>query len=189
MKRKIYFKTSAFSLIVQAIIVIFLLLDIFLAVFFTFGVLTFNFKFDFEKQVATVFVVIFYAGIIPLTYLELTFLLGNIVLGKNKIYTHGDFKIGHKTQYPVEMEYEDIKRVTYISLRRDSRGGYKRSLKPLPYILVEGRNGRQVLFSLRLMSVKTVDHLLTALSNQSSGIAINVNQLVKEFKNYKKIYK
>ena len=167
MKRKIYFKTSAFSLIIQAIIVIFLLLDIFLAVFFTFGVLTFNFKFDFEKQVATV----------------------TFVLGKDRIYTHGDFKIGHKTQYPVEMKYEDIKRVTYISLRRDSRGGYKRSLKPLPYILVEGRNGRQVLFSLRLMSVKTVDHLLTALSNQSSGIAINVNQLVKEFRNYNKIYK
>ena len=189
MKRKIYFKTSAFSLIVQAIIVIFLLLDIFLAVFFTFGVLTFNFKFDFEKQVATVFVVIFYAGIIPLTYLELTFLLGNIVLGKNKIYTHGDFKIGHKTQYPVEMKYEDIKRVSILALRRNSRGGYKKSLKPLPYMLLESKNGRQVLFLLRFMSVRTVNHLLDELSNRCSGPAINVNQLVKEFRNYNKIYK
>lgn len=190
MKRKIYFKTSAFSLIIQAIIVIFLLLDIFLAIFFTFGVLTFNFKFDFEKQVATVFVVIFYISIIPLTYLELTFLLGNIILGKNKIYTHGDFKLGvFKTQHHAEMKYDDIKKVAVMALRRDSRGKYKQTLKPLPYILVESKNGRQVLFSLRYMSVKTVKKLLDELSNRCSGPAINVHQLVKEFRNYNKIYK
>ena len=189
MKRKIYFKTSTLSLILQAIIITALLVDIFLAVFLNIAYINANFRSDSERQFAIIFSVIFYVGITPLIYLELTFLLGNIVLSKEKIYTHGDFKIGHKTQYPVEMKYEDIRRVTYISLRRDSRGGYKRSLKPLPYILIEGRNGRQVLFSLRLMSVKTVDHLLTALSNHSSGIAINVNQLVKEFKNYSKIYK
>ena len=190
MKRKIYFKTSAFSLIIQAIIVVFLLLDIFLAIFFTFGVLTFNFKFDFEKQVATVFVVIFYAGIIPLTYLELTFLLGNIFFGKDKIYTRGDFKLPIcKTQFYSEMKYEDIKRVSILALRRNSRGGYKKSLKPLPYMLLESKNGRQVLFLLRFMSVRTVNHLLDELSNRCSGPAINVNQLVKEFKNYNKIYK
>ena len=189
MKKKIYFKTATISLVLQGIIITGLLIDIFLAVFFNVSYLTANFRSDSERQFALFLSVVFYIGIMPLIYLELTFLLSNIVLGKDKIYTHGDFKIGHKTQYPVEMKYDDIRRVTYISLRRDSRGGYKQSLKPLPYILVEGRNGRQVLFSLRLMSVKTADHLLTALSNQSSGIAINVNQLVKEFKNYNKVYK
>ena len=189
MKRKIYFKTATLSLILQGIIITGLLIDIFLAVFFNVSYLTANFRSESERQFALICSIIFYIGITPLIFLELTFLLGNIILGKDRIYTHGDFKIGHKTQFPVEMKYDDIRRVTYISLRRDSRGGYKQSLKPLPYILIEGRNGRQVLFSLRLMSVKTVDHLLTALSNQSSGIAINVNQMVKEYKNYNETYR
>ena len=190
MRRKCYFKTSKSSLIAQAIIVTSLLLDIFLSVLFTFGALTFNFKYDFEKQVATVFVVIFYIGIIPLTYLELTFLLGNIYLGKNKIFTRGDFKLGIcKTQYHSEMKYEEIKKVAVLALRRDSRGKYKQTSKPLPYMFLESKNGRQVLFSLRFMSVRTVNHLLDELSNRCSGPAINVNQLVKEFKNYNKIYK
>ena len=189
MKRKIYFKTSTSSLIIQAILVTSLLLDIFLAVFFNISYLTTNFRSDSERQFAIILSVIFYVGILPLLYFELTFLLGNIILGKEKIYTHGDFKIGSRTQFHTEMKYEDIKKVTVMALRRDSRGKYKQALKPLPYILVESKNGRQVLFSLRYMSVKMVKRLLDELSNRCSGPAINVHQLVKEFRNYNKIYK
>ena len=189
MKRKIYFKTSTSSLIIQAILVTSLLLDIFLAVFFNASYLTTNFRSDSERQFAIILSVIFYVGILPLLYFELTFLLGNIILGKEKIYTHGDFKIGPRTQFHTEMKYEDIRKVSVMALRRDSRGKYKQALKPLPYILVESKNGRQVLFSLRYMSVKTVKRLLDELSNRCSGPAINVHQLVKEFRNYNKIYK
>jgi hypothetical protein len=87
------------------------------------------------------------------------------------------------------MKYEDIRKVSVMALRRDSRGKYKQALKPLPYILVESKNGRQVLFSLRYMSPKTFNRLLDELSNRCSGPAINVHQLVKEFRNYNKIYK
>ena len=189
MKRKIYFKTSTSSLIIQAILVTSLLLDIFLAVFFNISYLATNFRSDSERQFAIILSVIFYVGILPLLYFELTFLLGNIILGKEKIYTHGDFKIGPRTQFHTEMKYEDIKKVTVMALRRDSRGKYKQALKPLPYILVESKNGRQVLFSLRYMSVKMVRRLLDELSNRCSGPAINVHQLVKEFRNYNKIYR
>lgn len=190
MKKRIYFKTSASSLIIQAILVTSLLLDIFLAVFFNISYLTTNFRSDSERQFAIILSVIFYVGILPLLYFELTFLLGNIILGKEKIYTHGDFKLGvFKTQHHAEMKYDDIKKVAVLALRRDSRGKYKQALKPLPYILVESKNGRQVLFSLRYMSVKMVKRLLDELSNRCSGPAINVHQLVKEFKNYNKIYK
>lgn len=189
MKRKIYFKTSTSSLIIQAILVISLLLDIFLAVFFNVSYLTTNFRSDSERQFAIILSIIFYIGILPLLYFELTFLLGNIILGKEKIYTHGDFKIGPRTQFHTEMKYEDIRKVSVMALRRDSRGKYKQALKPLPYILVESKNGRQVLFSLRYMSVKMVKRLLDELSNRCSGPAINVHQLVKEFRNYNKIYK
>ena len=189
MKRKIYFKTSAFSLIIQAILITSLLLDIFLAVFFNISYLTTNFRSDSERQFAIILSIIFYVGILPLLYFELTFLLGNIILGKEKIYTHGDFKIGPRTQFHTEMKYDDIKKVSVMALRRDSRGKYKQALKPLPYILVESKNGRQVLFSLRYMSVKMVKRLLDELSNRCSGPAINVHQLVKEFRNYNKIYR
>ena len=189
MKRKVYFKTSTSSLIIQAILITFLLLDIFLAVFFNISYLTTDFRSDSERQFAIAFSIIFYVGILPLLYLELTFLLGNIILGKEKIYTHGDFKIGPRIQFHAEMKYEDIKKVAVMALRRDSRGKYKQTSKPLPYILVESKNGRQVLFSLRYMSVKTVKKLLDELSNRCSGPAINVHQLVKEFRNYNKIYK
>ena len=189
MKRKVYFKTSIFSLIIQAILITFLSLDIFLAVFFNISYITTDFRSDSERQFAIVFSIIFYVGILPLLYLELTFLLGNIILGKEKIYTHGDFKIGPRIQFHTEMKYEDIKKVAVMALRRDSRGKYKQTSKPLPYILVESKNGRQVLFSLRYMSVKTVKKLLDELSNRCSGPAINVHQLVKEFRNYNKIYK
>ena len=190
MKRKIYFKTSAFSLIIQAIIITALLVDIFLAVFLNIAYINANFRSDSERQFAIIFSIIFYVGIVPLIYLELTFLLGNIFFGKDKIYTRGDFKLPIcKTQFYSEMKYDEIKKVAVLALRRDSRGKYKESYKPLPYLLIESKNGRQVLFVLRLMSVRTVNRMLNELSNRCVGPAINVNQLVKEFKNYNKIYK
>ena len=189
MKKKHYFRTSKSSLICQALIITALLITIFLAVFFNVSYFTLSFRTEFESHVAIVFAVIFYIGIVPLAYLEATFLFNNIVLGKDKMYTRGDLKIGKsKTQYRLEIEYKDIRRVAIMSLRRDSRGLYKEVLKPLPFMVVEKNNGGKVLFSLRFMSVKTLDHLLTELSSRCSGPTINVNQLVKEFENYYKIY-
>ena len=189
MKKKRYFRTSKSSLVCQALIITELLITIFLAVFLNVSYFTLSFRTRFESHVAIVFAVIFYIGILPLAYLEATFIFNNIVLGKTKIYTLGDLKLGNaKTQYKAEMEYKDIRRVAIMPLRRDSRGVYKEVLNPLPFMVIEKNNGRKVLFSLRFMSVKTLDHLLTELSSRCSGPTINVNQLVKEFENYYKIY-
>ena len=189
MKKKRYFRTSKSSLVCQALIITALLITIFLAVFLNVSYFTLSFRTRFESHVAIVFAVIFYIGILPLAYLEATFIFNNIVLGKTKIYTLGDLKLGNaKTQYKAEMEYKDIRRVAIMPLRRDSRGVYKEVLNPLPFMVIEKNNGRKVLFSLRFMSVKTLDHLLTELSSRCSGPTINVNQLVKEFENYYKIY-
>ena len=189
MKKKRYFRTSKSSLMCQALIITALLITIFLAVFLNVSYFTLSFRTRFESHVAIVFAVIFYIGILPLAYLEAMFLFNNIVLGKDKMYTRGDLKLGKsKIQYRVEIEYKDIRRVAVMPLRRDSRGVYKEVLNPLPFMVIEKNNGRKVLFSLRFMSVKTLDHLLTELSSRCSGPTINVNQLVKEFENYYKIY-
>jgi len=189
MKKKRYFRTSKSSLVCQALIIAALLITIFLAVFLNISYFTLSFRTRFESHVAIVFAVIFYIGILPLAYLEAMFLFNNIVLGKDKMYTRGDLKLGKsKIQYRVEIEYKDIRRVAVMPLRRDSRGVYKEVLNPLPFMVIEKNNGRKVLFSLRFMSVKTLDHLLTELSLRCSGPTINVNQLVKEFENYYKIY-
>ena len=189
MKTKRYFRTSKSSLVLQSLIVTALLITIFLAVFLNVSYFTLSFRTRFESHVAIVFAVIFYIGILPLAYLEAMFLFNNIVLGKDKMYTHGDLKLGKsKIQYRVEIEYKDVRRVAVMPLRRDSRGVYKEVLNPLPFMVIEKNNGRKVLFSLRFMSVKTLDHLLTELSSRCSGPTINVNQLVKEFENYYKIY-
>ena len=189
MKTKRYFRTSKTSLVCQALIITALLITIFLAVFLNVSYFTLSFRTIFESHVAIVFAVIFYIGILPLAYLEAMFLFNNIVLGKDKMYTRGDLKLGKsKIQYRVEIEYKDVRRVAVMPLRRDSRGVYKEVLNPLPFMVIEKNNGRKVLFSLRFMSVKTLDHLLTELSSRCSGPTINVNQLVKEFENYYKIY-
>lgn len=189
MKKKRYFRTSKSSLMCQALIITALLITIFLAVFLNVSYFTLSFRTRFESHVAIVFAVVFYIGILPLAYLEAMFLFNNIVLGKDKMYTRGDLKLGKsKIQYRVEIEYKDIRRVAVMPLRRDSRGVYKEVLNPLPFMVIEKNNGRKVLFSLRFMSVKTLDHLLTELSSRCSGPTINVNQLVKEFENYYKIY-
>ena len=189
MKTKRYFRTSKSSLVLQSLIVTALLITIFLAVFLNVSYFTLSFRTRFESHVAIVFAVIFYIGILPLAYLEAMFLFNNIVLGKDKMYTRGDLKLGKsKIQYRVEIEYKDVRRVAIMPLRRDSRGVYKEVLNPLPFMVIEKNNGRKVLFSLRFMSVKTLDHLLTELSSRCSGPTINVNQLVKEFENYYKIY-
>ena len=189
MKTKRYFRTSKSSLVLQSLIVTALLITIFLAVFLNVSYFTLSFRTRFESHVAIAFAVIFYIGILPLAYLEAMFLFNNIVLGKDKMYTRGDLRIGKsKIQYRVEIEYKDIRRVAIMPLRRDSRGVYKEVLNPLPFMVIEKNNGRKVLFSLRFMSVKTLDHLLTELSSRCSGPTINVNQLVKEFENYYKIY-
>ena len=189
MKTKRYFRTSKSSLVLQSLIVTALLITIFLAVFLNVSYFTLSFRTRFESHVAIVFAVIFYIGILPLAYLEAMFLFNNIVLGKDKMYTRGDLKLGKsKIQYRVEIEYKDVRRVAVMPLRRDSRGVYKDVLNPLPFMVIEKNNGRKVLFSLRFMSVKTLDHLLTELSSRCSGPTINVNQLVKEFENYYKIY-
>ena len=189
MKKKRYFRTSKSSLVLQSLIVTALLITIFLAVFFNVSYFTLSFRTRFESHVAIVFAVIFYIGILPLAYLEAMFLFNNIVLGKDKMYTRGDLKLGKsKIQYRAEIEYKDVRRVAVMPLRRDSRGVYKEVLNPLPCMVIEKNNGRKVLFSLRFMSVKTLDRLLTELSSRCSGPTINVNQLVKEFENYYKIY-
>ena len=189
MKKKRYFRTSKSSLVLQSLILAALLITIFLAVFLNVSYFTLSFRTRFESHVAIVFAVIFYIGILPLAYLEAMFLFNNIVLGKDKMYTRGDLKLGKsKIQYRVEIEYKDVRRVAIMPLRRDSRGVYKEVLNPLPFMVIEKNNGRKVLFSLRFMSVKTLDHLLTELSSRCSGPTINVNQLVKEFENYYKIY-
>ena len=189
MKKKRYFRTSKSSLVLQSLIVTALLITIFLAVFLNVSYFTLAFRTRFESHVAIVLAVIFYIGILPLAYLEAMFLFNNIVLGKDKMYTRGDLKLGKsKIQYRVEIEYKDVRRVAIMPLRRDSRGVYKEVLNPLPFMVIEKNNGRKVLFSLRFMSVKTLDHLLTELSLRCSGPTINVNQLVKEFENYYKIY-
>ena len=189
MKKKRYFRTSKSSLVLQSLIVTALLITIFLAVFLNISYFTLSFRTRFESHVAIVFAVIFYIGILPLAYLEAMFLFNNIVLGKDKMYTRGDLRFGKgKTQYRTEIEYKDIRRVAVMPLRRDSRGVYKEVLNPLPFMVIEKNNGRKVLFSLRFMSVKTFDRLLTVLSSRCSGPTINVNQLVKEFENYYKIY-
>ena len=189
MKKKRYFRTSKSSIVLQSLIVTALLITIFLAVFLNVCYFTLSFRTRFESHVAIVFAVIFYIGIVPLAYLEAMFLFNNIVLGKDKMYTRGDLKLGKsKIQYRVEIEYKDVRRVAIMPLRRDSRGVYKEVLNPLPFMVIEKNNGRKVLFSLRFMSVKTLDHLLTELSSRCSGPTINVNQLVKEFENYYKIY-
>ena len=189
MKKKRYFRTSKSSLVLQSLIVTALLITIFLAVFLNVSYFTLSFRTRFESHVAIVFAVIFYIGILPLAYLEAMFLFNNIVLGKDKMYTRGDLKLGKsKIQYRVEIEYKDVRRVAIMPLRRDSRGVYKEVLNPLPFMVIEKNNGRKVLFSLRFMSVKALDHLLTELSSRCSGPTINVNQLVKEFENYYKIY-
>ena len=189
MSKKRYFRTSLSSLIFQVLIIVALLSATFLAVLLTHSAINLSFKEEFERQLTVIFAVIFYLCIIPLIYLELTFLIGNIILGKDKIYTHGDIKLGkYKTQYYSEVKYEEIRRIEVIALRRDSRGKFKETFKPLPFMLIESKNGRQVLFSLKLMSTKALNHLLEELSNRCSGPAINVNQLEKEFKNYYKLY-
>ena len=189
MKKKHYFRTSKSSLVLQSLIVTALLITIFLAVFLNVSYFTLSFRTRFESHVAIVFAVIFYIGILPLAYLEAMFLFNNIVLGKDKMYTCGDLKlVKSKIQYRVEIEYKDVRRVAIMPLRRDSRGVYKEVLNPLPFMVIEKNNGRKVLFSLRFISVKTLDHLLTELSSRCSGPTINVNQLVKEFENYYKIY-
>ena len=190
MKKKRYFRTSKSSLVLQSLIVTALLITIFLAIFLNISYFKLSFRTRFESHVAIVFAVIFYIGILPLAYLEAMFLFNNIVLGKDKMYTRGDLRIGKsKIQYRTEIEYKDVRRVAIMPLRRDSRGVYKEVLNPLPFMVIEKNNGRKVLFSLRFMSVKTLDHLLTELSSRCSGPTINVNQLVKEFGNYFKIYK
>jgi hypothetical protein len=189
MKKKRYFRTSKSSLALQSLIVTALLITIFLAVFLNVSYFTLSFRTRFESHVAIVFAVIFYIGILPLAYLEAMFLFNNIVLGKDKMYTRGDLKLGKsKIQYHVAIEYKDVRRVAIMPLRRDSRGVYKEVLNPLPFMVIEKNNGRKVLFSLRFMSVKTFDRLLTELSSRCSGPTINVNQIVKEFENYYKIY-
>ena len=189
MKKKRYFRTSKSSLVLQSLILTALLITIFLAVFLNVSYFTLSFRTRFESHVAIVFAVIFYIGILPLAYLEAMFLFNNIVLGKDKMYTRGDLKLGKsKLQYRVGIEYKDVRRVAVMPLRRDSRGVYKEVLNPLPFMVIEKNNGRKVLFSLRFMSVETLDHLLTELSSRCSGPTINVNQLVKEFENYYKIY-
>ena len=189
MKKKRYFRTSKSSLVLQSLIVTALLITIFLAVFLNISYFTLSFRTRFESHVAIVFAVIFYIGILPLAYLEAMFLFNNIVLGKDKMYTRGDLRFGKgKTQYRTEIEYKDIRRVAVMPLRRDSRGVYKEVLNPLPFMVIEKNNGRKVLFSLRFMSPKTFNRLLDELSLRCSGPTINVNQLVKEFENYYKIY-
>ena len=166
MKKKRYFRTSKSSLVLQSLIVTALLISIFLAVFLNVSYFTLSFRTRFESHVAIVFAVIFYIGILPLAYLEAMFLFNNIVLGKDKMYTRGDLKLGKsKIQYRVEIEYKDIRRVAIMPLRRDSRGVYKEVLNPLPFMVIEKNNGRKVLFSLRFMSGKTLAHLLTELSS------------------------
>lgn len=95
---KRYFRNSFGSLIFQAIIICGLLLDIYASILCT-VILSVN-EINSDTDVLIFAIFVFYLGIPMLIYTELTFLIGNIILNNQSIYTKGDIKYGRdKIQY------------------------------------------------------------------------------------------
>lgn len=143
---KRYFRNSFESLILQIITICGLLLDIYASILCTVILSVNGINSDTDVLIFAIFV--FYLGIPMLIYTELTFLIGNIILNNQSIYTKGDIKYGRdKIQYQALINYTDIVNIEIVPLRLNSKGKYIYLSRPLPYLVLTNKKGKKfVLF-------------------------------------------
>lgn len=180
---KRYFRNSFGSLIFQAIIICGLLLDIYASILCTVILSVNGINSDTDVLIFAIFV--FYLGIPMLIYTELTFLIGNIILNNQSIYTKGDIKYGRdKIQYQALINYTDIVNIEIVPLRLNSKGKYIYLSRPIPYLVLTNEKGKKSRFGLYLMSKKMVNCLLNDLlekCKENNAIQFDVDKLMKDF--------
>lgn len=180
---KRYFRNSFGSLIFQAIIICGLLLDIYASILCTVILSINGINSDTDVLIFAIFV--FYLGIPMLIYIELTFLIGNIILNNQSIYTKGDIKYGRdKIQYQALINYTDIVNIEIVPLRLNSKGKYIYLSRPLPYLVLTNKKGKKIRFVLCFMSKKMVNCLLNDLlekCKENNTIQFDVDKLMKVF--------
>ena len=137
--------------------------------------------------VISVVIYVFVALSCPvLAYLLSTFWTGSIRLDDKRIRNRGDNRLPReKIQYPASVDYEDIVKIEIAPLRRNSKNGYLRLARPIPYLRIKRQNGETALFALHFMSRGTVRRLLADLQSRLAplehGASINVSQLLDDF--------
>lgn len=143
---KRYFRASFGSLILQTITICGLLLDIYASILCTIILVANGINNDNDVLILAIFV--FYLGIPMFIYMELTFLIGDIILNNQSIYTKGDIKYGRdKIQYQALIDYADIVNIEIVPLRLNSKGKYIYLSRPLPYLVLTNKKGKKfVLF-------------------------------------------
>lgn len=182
--RKRYFRMSLGSLFLQAMIVAAFGLDVY--VFVIVSKVLFSNP-PYEKLAIGIFVwVVLLLGFPFLVYLESTFLTGTICLDQNKIYTRGDNRLpNEKIQFKASADYKDILEAKILPFSKNSKGGYLRLTRPIPYLCIKTKQGKNVLFGLHSMSPKTVRGLLVYLNDKcrddSNVPKFNIDGLMEDF--------
>jgi len=185
MVKKTYFKTSVSSLLLQALILAGLALDIFFLIFFAIGLT--KVKDNSDLITVIVLIVILSLGLFLIGYLESNFLVGNIVLEDKRIYCGGDNRPGRdKIQFKASVEYKDIRKIEIVPLRKRSNGTSKLLTRPIPYLSIETKKGKKILFGLHFMSSKAVDNMINNLMMRcelvDNKIEADPSKLLKDFK-------
>lgn len=185
MVKKRYFKTSTSSLLLQALILVGLALDIFFLIFFAIGLT--KVKENSDLITAIVLIVILSLGLFFIGYLESNFLVGNIVLEDKRIYCGGDNRPGRdKIQFKASVEYKDIRKLEIVPLRKRSNGTSKLLTRPIPYLSIETKKSKKILFGLHFMSYKAVDNMINNLMARcelvDNKIEIDPLKLLEDFK-------
>lgn len=185
MVKKTYFKASVSSLLLQAVILAGLALDIFFLIFFAIGLT--KVKENSDLATGIVLTVIFGLGLFIIGYLESNFLVGNIVLEEKRIYCSGDNRFGRdKIQYKASVEYKDIKKIEIVPLRKRSNGTNKTLMRPIPFLSIETKKGKRVLFGLHFMSSKAVGNMINNLMARCEQVDNKIEadpiKLLEDFK-------
>ena len=184
MVTKTFFRISVSSIIYQAITIVFFGFGIF------FSILAINYLISTKDTTKTGFVVFLIVALLSGTfaslYIETTFIIGNIKLEGKQVANYGDRRMKReKIQYPAFAKYEEIRGLTIVSLGTASNGGKANLIRPIPFLVLELKNGKKARFALHFMSSRTVRKLLIELDfrckSLNNQICLNIEELMKDF--------
>lgn len=177
---------SLTSIILQIITIAFIILSIYFCFICTRGVIidAINGKLE---GIAIFASIIYFIGIILFINIELTFLIGNIILSDTSISVKGDIRFHkRKIQFPTSINYKDIANIEIVALRKNSNGKQILLSRPIPYLVLTNKKGNKFRFGLHFMSKKTVNLLLITLLDKCTevgGIHFDVTKLMSDFLN------
>lgn len=166
MKKKTFFQNSWYFCLMFSIEILFAIACVGLLVSVIFFNLSTNLSLPKWFQIT-----MFSLGVCLMIYLIVIWMRDRIVLEQNKIYVPDSWnKTVVKVQYKTEVNYADIEGIFIAETQKDSLNLNDCSALPMPYIVIDCKNGDQKLINMYWYSKKRLKTILDEIIARARNV-------------------